>query len=375
MKFLHTADWHIGRKLNGFYLLEEQRDALEKLMDVAEEEQVDAIVIAGDVFDRAVPPVEAVQLFNQILKRMNREKQFPVLMISGNHDSATRLATGSSWYKLSDLHLHTNIAQSLTPVVIGDTQFFLLPYFEPFEVRHYFQDETIRTVDEAMTRLVDAMAAVFEPDMQHVLVSHFFAAGSERSDSETKVEVGGLNAIPVDKLTLFDYVALGHLHSRTALHHPSVKYSGSLLKYSLSERNQTKGVWLVTLSEAGLETRFREITPLRDVVLLEGSFDQLTDAAFYQHIERDDYIAVSLTDKAVIPNVMQHLRDIYPRIIGLERTRGNERARRLRTQQDITRLSPLALMSDYFKEVTGEPVSAAQKRWLKQTVQGIQREE
>lgn len=143
MKFLHTADWHIGRKLNGFSLLEEQRDMFEKVMAIAKAEKVDAIVVAGDLYDRSVPSIEAVSLFNEMMIEMNIKSEFPVLAISGNHDSATRLDTGRPWLKASEFHLHTQLSQAFEPVVLKDTQFYLLPYFEPFHARQFFEDDSI----------------------------------------------------------------------------------------------------------------------------------------------------------------------------------------------------------------------------------------
>ena len=166
MKFLHTADWHIGRKLNGFSLLEEQQDMFEKIMVLAKKEQVDAIVIAGDLYDRSVPSIEAVALFNEMMVEMNIKESFPVLAISGNHDSSTRLETGSPWLKAQNFHLYTQLEQAFSPVEIQDIQFFLLPYFEPFHARKYFQDETIRDIQSSMKLVVEEMKKQFQPNNQ-----------------------------------------------------------------------------------------------------------------------------------------------------------------------------------------------------------------
>ena len=245
MKFLHTADWHIGKKLHGFDLLAEQREAFKQILAIAKEEQVDAVVIAGDLYDRSVPAVEAVEIFNEMMIQMNLKEHFPVLAISGNHDSSTRLETGGPWFNQTQFHLNTRLEQAFQPIEIDNTQFYLLPYFEPIAARLYFEDETIRTIQAAMEKVVAKMQESFLPNKKQVLVSHFFVAGSEKTDSETKLTVGGLDVVPTALLEPFDYVALGHLHGKNALQAPNARYSGSPVKFSLSEMTQEKGVWLV----------------------------------------------------------------------------------------------------------------------------------
>jgi len=271
MRFLHTADWHIGKKLHGYDLLTEQRDAYRQIKEIALAEKVDAVVIAGDLYDRALPSEDAVATLDDMLVDLNRQQQFPILAISGNHDSGVRLGYGREWFASTHFYLKTQVAEGLKPVTLGDTQFFLLPYFEPFAVRQLFNDDTIRTVAQAMERLVAAMQDQFAPDKKHVLVAHFFAAGSQHSDSETQVQVGGLNAVPVDLLQTFDYVALGHLHRKEALQNePTIKYSGSPLKFSTSEAADTKGVWIVDTDTTPATVTFKPLKPLHDLVVLQG---------------------------------------------------------------------------------------------------------
>ncbi len=376
MKFLHTADWHIGRKLNGFSLLEEQRDAFEKMLQVATEQDVDAIVVAGDLYDRSMPSVEAVELLNTMMIEMNLVHKFPVLAISGNHDSATRLSTGSPWLEKEQFYLYTQLEQFFSPIVVGDTQFFLLPYIEPVHARLYFNDNTLVTIPLVMERLMTEAKSFFLPDKYHVLVSHFFVTGACKSESETPLEVGGLSSVPADMFNLFDYVALGHLHDKNALNNQaSIKYSGSLLKYSLSERNQDKGVRVVTLKDDGVESQFIPIASLRDVVLLRGEFSELTDYEFYQDVNRENYIAVELTDKTSVPNALSELRQIYPRMISLER---------ISEQKDITderyddieikKVSPKEVIANYFEDVTDEALTTKQHEWLEEALIDVEKE-
>lgn len=376
MKFLHTADWHIGRKLNGFSLLEEQKDVFEKMLTIAITQQVDAIVVAGDLYDRSMPSVEAVELLNAMMIEMNLEKKFPILAISGNHDSATRLSTGSPWLEKEQFYLYTQLEQVFSPVVIGDTQFFLLPYIEPVHARLYFNDETLVTIPLTMKKIIEEITPLFLPDKHHVLVSHFFVTGALKGESETPLEVGGLSSVPTDMFEAFDYVALGHLHYKDATgQHEKIKYSGSLLKYSLSERNQEKGVRIVTLDETSVSSEFVPITPLRDVSLLREKFTTLVDYDYYQTINREDYIAIELTDKTSIPNALSELRQIYPRLISLERV-GEEKVVSDERYEaiEIKQVSPKELIANYFEDVTEEPLTEQQSRWLEDTMIEVRKE-
>lgn len=376
MRFLHTADWHIGKKLHGYDLLEEQTDAFKQILMIAKEEQVDAIVVAGDLYDRSVPSVEAIEVFNRMIVEMNLQEKFPVLAISGNHDSSTRLETGGPWFIQSDFHLNTRLDQAFQPVELANTQFFLLPYFEPISARLYFDNEEIRTIEQAMKEVIAAMEKQFKPNMAHVLVSHFFVAGSEKSDSETKLMVGGLDTVPLSLLESFDYVALGHLHGKNALQAENARYSGSPLKFSLSEINQKKGVWIVDARVNETTFEFKEITPLRDVLQIEGSFKELTTPEIYEAINRENYLHIQLTDRAVIPNMMNQLRQIYPRVIGVERLFGREEQQKSNeAKKEIKTLAPTELVDQFFSEVTGEELTAQQQVWIKENLADIHQAE
>lgn len=370
MRFLHTADWHIGRKLNGFSLLEEQKDVFEKLMTVAKDEKVEAIVIAGDLYDRSVPSVEAVSLFNDMMIEMNIRANFPVLAISGNHDSATRLDTASPWLKAQNFHLHTKLEQAMTPIVINNTQFYLLPYFEPFHARQYFGDDSLRDIQTCMALVLKEMKKTFDSDKKQVLVSHFFAAGSTKGDSETPLEVGGLDSIPLDMLEGFDYVALGHLHYKDAIkENGNVQYSGSLLKYSLSEEHQEKGIRIVELQDESVENQFIPLKPLRDVRQITGSFKDLTSPEYYEKINREDYVAISLTDTAIIFNALNELRQIYPNLISLDRVVKETKQEKINEkEEELIQLKPEVLLKNYFEEVSSNPLTKRQEAWLEEAI-------
>lgn len=361
MRFLHTADWHIGKKLHGYDLLENQKAAMAEILAIAKKEAVDAIIIAGDLYDRSVPGIESIELLNKQFIQMNLEAGLPILAVSGNHDSATRLATGGPWYKQRNFHLHTTLEEALVPVEFPEVQFFLLPYFEPIAARLYFEDDSLKTIGQAVARVVEAMTSAFDPNKKQVLVSHFFVAGSLRTDSETSVEVGGLDAVPVDVFAAFDYVALGHLHSKNAIKEGKVRYSGSLLKYSLSEINDEKGVWLI--DSQTMEPAFQALTPLQDIQHYQASFAELTDPTIYQTLDRQAFWHFEITDRAIIPNMMNQLREIYPFVLTVERTNGHDVVVQT-TKKRSKKVAPPVVLANFFNEVTGEELTDQQREWL-----------
>ena len=371
MKFLHTADWHIGKKLHSFDLHEEQDDAYQQILQIALANKVDAVVVAGDLYDRSLPSEDSVKQLNHMLIDLNLTNHFPVLAISGNHDSATRLHVGSEWYAQTNYFLNTELADAFEPVELGNTQFFLLPYFEPWQARNVFEDDSIKTVEQAMTLVVNRQQKAFKAGMKHVLIAHFFAAGSSQTDSETKVVVGGLNAVPLDLLGAFDYVALGHLHNHRALTDDKIKYSGSPVKFSLSEADEQKGVWIVD-TDANTTT-YVPIKPLRDVVNLTGSFEELTDPETYDKLDRDAYYGVTLTDKAIIPDVMNRLRQIYPRIVSLDRQNGRDELPTVQTVDPT--LAPMALFGKFCEHVNDDEMSKQQQMWAEQGLQEAEHED
>lgn len=373
MKFLHTADWHIGKKLHNFSLLAEQQDAFRQIEQIAIQEKVDAIVIAGDLYDRSVPSEESVRQLNQMLIQLNLKDRIPILAINGNHDSAVRLNTGSNWFRATEFYLNTRLQNAFSPITIGDTQFFLLPYFELPVARNYFKDDEIHSLNDAMRLIVARMKEHFVENRKHVLVAHFFAAGSFHCDSETQVNVGGLDAVAPDLMNAFDYVALGHLHRKNALQHSKMKYSGSPVKFSVSEANDQKGVWIIDLDHQPM-TKWVPLTQKNDIVVLQEDFETLIDPAFYSQIDDQQYVAVQLTDKEIIPNVMNRLREFYPRIISFQRKNGRKTFNS-EQQHDLKKVSPLEMLQTFYHETTGDSLSETQLQFAKETLVKVEKEE
>ena len=372
MRFLHTGDWHIGKNLAGYNLLADQHATFQEICKIAKDKQVDAVVIAGDLYDRTIPSEAAIQELTKELATLNIKEHLPVLAISGNHDSATRLGIGHQWFVNNDFYLNTNFSDAFHPISIQNTQFFLLPFFGLQEVRNYFADDHIQNINTAMQKIVTKMKESFDPQSQRVLIAHFFAAGSKRTaESETMIEVGGLSAVNTDILKDFDYVALGHLHNKNALHEERVRYSGSPMKLSVSEATMEKGVWIVDTDP--FEIQWVPLKPVHDIHVLEDSMDTLTDEQFAKNYAKDDYYAIKLTDREIIPDVMNRLRQYYPQILSLSRKYGFSDPKR-HQQSTKTQLSPDKLFEDFFQQTIGTEMSAEQEKIMRKTLEEVMKE-
>lgn len=320
MRLIHTSDWHLGRKLNDHSLIEVQSHALDQIAQLCLDEGADALLIAGDLFDRAVPPEDAVRLFNDFLLRMSKEVRIPVVAIAGNHDSAERLNFASAFLADGGIHLRTRLSQRNEPVVIqarGEIlHVYALPYLEPLRARAELQDETLRGHDEAIRGALESVRARLEPGTPSVLMAHLFASGgSESPDSERSLEIGGAAQVSAEALEGFTYVALGHLHApQRVAGREDIRYSGSLLKYSVGEAKQRKGVTLVELGDGPVQIRELPLTPLRDVVRLEGSLKDLLQSKEFESA-RGDFVEAIYTDTGHLLDVAPRLRERFPYLL------------------------------------------------------------
>lgn len=369
MRFLHTADWHVGKKLASYDLLSDHQAIFQEILHIAKNEQVDGIVIAGDLYDRSLPASESVAFLNRLLYQWNMVEKIPLFVISGNHDSAVRLGTGSPWFFKDHFYLQTDFTKSLKPIEFLDTQFYLVPFFDLFDLQLLFPKENFPSLQVGFDFFVETLKKTFKKDKKHVFVGHFFAQGGKRSDSETPLEVGGLQGISTASLEEFDYVALGHLHSPNALKHPTIRYSGAPLAFSLPEAGEQKGVVIVDTKES--TQKFVPLTPLRNMVSLTGSFQELLEKPEFLAF-KDDYVGIHLTDEGVIPNVLQRLKEYYPFILELSR---NQVINNLPNHQITLSKSPLAIFESFFQEVTEKEVNLQQKKILEESFAKLLKEE
>lgn len=320
LKFIHTADWHLGKLVHGVYMTEDQRYILNQFVEVVKEEQPDAVIIAGDLYDRSVPPTDAVELLNEMLFRINVELKVPVVAIAGNHDSAERLSFGRSWYRHSQFYLTGKLEKEIHPVHINGANFYLIPYAEPGSVRQLLEDDSIHSHQDAMKAIIRQIESKLNKNEPNILVGHAFVLGGVESDSERTLSVGGSGCVTADLFDPFSYTALGHLHSPQAIKHEKVKYSGSLLKYSFSEAKQNKSISIIEMDSSGeFELRYRTLTPKHDMRELEGYLEELLDPAFYEKEKVDDYLKITLLDEGALLDPIGKLRQVYPNVLHLER--------------------------------------------------------
>jgi|TARA_B110000116_G_scaffold271829_1_gene293886 exonuclease SbcD len=383
MKLLHTSDWHLGRQFHNVSLLDDQRHVLAQLIEMIIDQSPDVLIIAGDVYDRSVPPASAVTLLDETLHRICDELAVSVIIISGNHDSAERLSFGARQLQRSGLHILGDLQRVTEPVVMTingvNSHFYGIPYCDPESVRDTFFDELqqegapkIKGYDSAHTFLVDKIKAVMPADTNNILISHCFVAGAEESDSERPLSIGGADQVPSAPLLDFDYVALGHLHSPQYRGAQTIRYSGSLLKYSFSEQHQRKSVTKVELSSE-VDTVITQL-PLqarRDVRILEGELSELIKlGATDEHC--DDYLLVRLTDIHAILDPMGKLRQVYPNVLHLERP-GLMSEGQVHCARDILKRGSLEMFKDFFTQVSGNQLTEAQSDALVSTISGLEK--
>lgn len=372
MKLIHLSDLHLGKRLNEFSLLEDQNFILKQILQIIDEEQPDAVLIAGDVYDRSLPPEEAVRLFDEFLSGL-AERRLQTLIISGNHDSAQRIAFGGRLMSPSGIHPAPVYDGKVEPVVLEDEYgpvfFYMLPFVKPAHVRRCFAmpeqpEETIETYEDAVRVAIAHMGV--DPKMRNVILCHQFISGATRSESE-EISIGGLDEIPAEVLEDFDYAALGHLHRPQNVGSKKIRYCGTPLKYSFSEADHDKSVTVVELGEKGsLDVRTVPLKPQRDLREIRGKYDELMFRDSYQGTPTDDYLHVTLTDEEDIPDAISRLRQVYPNIMKLDydntRTRNSGSAD---AADDVHRQSPLELIGEFYEKQNGQKMNETQQEYCR----------
>lgn len=374
MKFLHLADLHLGKRVNGFSMLEDQAHILRQILAILDDEQPDGVLIAGDVYDKSVPSVEAVGLLDGFLTEL-RARGVPVLLISGNHDSPERLAFGGRVMDSCGIHISPVYDGALAPVTLqdafGPVHVWLLPFVKPAHVRRWFPDADIESYTDAVAEAVAHMD--IDTAARNVLVTHQFVTGGTRSGSE-ELSVGGTDNVDSGVFAPFDYVALGHLHGAQHIGRETIRYAGSPLKYSFSEARQHKSVTVVTLGEKGdVQVRTVALTPLRELREIRGSYDELTARSFYEHTTyRSDYLHLILTDEQDVFDAMSRLRTIYPYLMTLDYDNARTRAAGgMSVPAETERRTPLELFEALYQRQNHQPMSEVQRAYIAQLMEQI----
>ena len=373
MKLIHLSDLHIGKRVNEVSMLEDQAYILDRIVEIIDGEKPDAVLIAGDVYDKTVPPAEAVTLFDDFLCRLAL-RAIPVLLISGNHDSPERLAFGRRLMAGGGIHISPVYSGRIEPVTLhdqhGPVHFWLLPFLKPAHVRRFAPDETIESYTDAVRVAVERM--VRDPEDRHVLLTHQFVTGAATCESE-ELAVGGSDNVDAAVFDGFDYVALGHLHGPQNVGSHRIRYCGTPLKYSFSESQHHKSVTVVHLGPKGqLELQLRPLTPQRDLRQLRGTFARLTDPAFYTGTQTQDYLHLILTDEEDVPEALGRLRLIYPHVMKLSYDNSRTRTDRvIDGAEEVRRKSPLELFGELYELQNNRPLSEQQRRFTQELIESI----
>ena len=374
MKLIHLSDLHIGKRVNEVSMIEDQEYILTQILHIIDEEKVDAVLIAGDVYDKSIPSAEAVTLFDDFLCRL-AERCLPVLIISGNHDSAERLAFGNRLFENCGIHISPVYDGKTQAVTLadehGDVCFWLLPFVKPAHVKRYFPDDGIESYTDAIRVAIKHMD--INKDIRNVLLTHQFVTGASTCESE-EISVGGSDNVDAAVFCDFDYVALGHIHGPQNIGSNHVRYCGTPLKYSFSEAGHYKSVTIVELGRKGdLTLRTIPLAPRHDLREIRGTFAELTDKAYYSGTATDDYLHIILTDEEDVAEAMGRLRVIYPNLMKLSydntRTRINQV---VGGAEDVKRKSPLELFEELYKTQNNQPMSEEQRAFALELIEHIQ---
>ena len=379
LKIIHTSDWHIGRQFHNVALLEDQRFVLEQIIDYVKTEDVDALVIAGDIYDRSVPPATAVELLDEVFNKISNELKVPIIIISGNHDSADRLSFASRQLKKVGLHILGSLSDVCAPIVITGksgqvVNFYGIPYHDPEQVRSEF-DVKVSNHDEAHTFLVEKIKESINVKETNVLISHCFVSGAQESESERPLSIGGSDRVSYGPLEDFDYVALGHLHGPQSAGKEHIRYSGSIMKYSFSEQHHKKGMTLVEFNKEGLaSTKPLLLKPIRNMRIIEGEMDHLVSQGKTDP-HSDDYLLVRLTDTHAILDAMGKLREVYPNVLHLEKTGIMKLGEKKENNRQMLKRQPIDMFKDFFGQVSGNEMTQEQTVALEEVMKSLSHSE
>ena len=363
MRFLHLSDLHLGKRVNEISMLEDQAYILKEILNIIDEQKVEAVLVAGDVYDKVIPSAEAVRLLDDFLTRI-AARELPVFLISGNHDSAERVAFGSRLMSSRQIYLSPVFESDVEPITVsdryGEINIYMLPFVKPSLVKRVYLEEEIITYQDAVNAAVQHMQ--IDTDKRNVLLAHQFVTGAARCDSE-ELSVGGLDDVDASIFDGFDYVALGHLHGPQKIGKETVRYSGTPLKYSFSEANQKKAAVIVDVEEKGkINIQQIPFLPKHDMREIRGTYMEVTALDFYKDMKTDDYLHITLTDEEDIPDAIGKLRTIYPNIMKLSYDNLRTRAAvTVRGTAEVEEKSPMELLKEFYELQNNQPMTDEQE--------------
>lgn len=381
MKIIHTGDWHIGKIVHQIHMTEDQKYVLENFVNLVKEENPDVIVIAGDLYDRSVPPVEAVELLDNVFSKILIELNTPIIAIAGNHDSPDRVGFASKILRDKGFFIEGKLRKDIQKVTIEDefgaVNFYLIPYADPAVVRGLFQDDSIHSHDDAMKAIIQYIKNELNKSERNVIVAHGFVIGGVSSESERPLSIGGTEFIDVSYFDDFNYTALGHLHGPQKIGSDKVRYSGSLLKYSFSEARQNKSVTVVNIDRSGnLDVELKQLSAARDMRAIKGRLEDLLNPDTYKDTNLEDYLYVELEDEGELIEPMSKLRAVYPNVLKLTRSSFNRNAEGSNSAgDDFNKKSMLELFEEFYTGITGRDFSYEKKEVLVNILKEVDKQE
>lgn len=370
MKIIHTADWHLGRILNGKSLLEDQAYILDEFVAAMQKEKPDVIVIAGDVYDTSYPSKAAIMLFEETINQLNLHMQIPMIVTNGNHDGKERLNYGAKWFEKSQMYIRTELATMATPINIGNVNFYCLPFATISEVQAFFDDKTITTHQAATQSCITYMAENLDTSQFNVLVGHMTVQGGTRSDSERPISIGTVESVEQDVFAPFNYVMLGHLHHPFSINSEFIYYSGSLLQYSFSEVNQPKGYRMLLIDEMEQQQLFIPLEPKRQLEVVEGDYE----AAIQENIplkNKENYIHFKLKNMTHVTDPMMHLKQIYPNTLSLTNVSFNFETASVENNTELRELNDSEIINNFYQSMTDSTVSELQHKKIVQLLNDL----
>ena len=386
MKFIHTGDWHLGKIINEFSMIEDQRFVLKELLAIIEKEKPEALIIAGDIYDRSIPTVEAVELLDDFFNKVLIDFKTPILAIAGNHDSAERLSFASGILGKHQLYIEGGIKKDIRKVVLkdeyGPVNFYLLPYLDPREGKLFFKDDTISNHEKLFEKLMDNLSENFKAEERNVIVAHGYVSGNkeeekpETSESERPLSIGGTEVVTVEHFKKFNYTALGHLHGAQKVSVDNIRYSGSLLKYSFSEVKHHKAVTMVELDEIGKASiKSIELPARRNMRILKGPIKELMKQEIYSADNREDYVFAILTDNEELIDPISKLRAVYPNIMGLKRENLREKEdSKTSASEGYKNKSKLQLFEEFYQAIAGVEIAKEKSDIVKKVIEQVEKE-
>lgn len=374
MKFMHLSDLHLGKKVNGYSMIEDQKYIINNILEIIDNENIESVIIAGDVYDKSVPPVDAVELFNDFLEELENRNLY-VFIISGNHDSPERIAFGNSFMRKSKIFFSPVYNGEISEIELNDEygkiNVWMLPFIKPLNVRKVYEDKVINTYNDAVKTVIDNLK--IDTNERNIMITHQFVTGAERTDSE-EISVGGSDNIDVSNFDKFDYTALGHIHRPQNCKSERVRYSGTPLKYSFSEAKDKKSATIIDIKEKNnISIKTVPFKPLRDMVEIKGKYNDIMRLDFYKDTSyREDYMHIILTDEEDIPDVITKLRAVYHNIMKVDydnmRTRSSNKIKEI---ENIESFSPFELFSDFYKQQNNQSMNEEQNNYIKNTIEEI----